>query len=71
MDLREGSGVSSFYMKVPCRNLVQPAQRSGGVTIPGGAQEVCRCGTEGCILVGSVGGRWMAGLGDLGSLFQH
>jgi len=24
-----------------------PAQGGGGVTVPGGVQEVCRCGTEG------------------------
>jgi len=25
----------------------QAAQGSGGVTVPGGVQEACRCGTEG------------------------
>jgi len=27
--------------------LAQPAQRGGGVTVPGGVQETRRCGTEG------------------------
>jgi len=49
---------------------------SGGVTIPGGAQELWRCGTEGCghtwdgliLVMGTVG--WAgAGLGDLSGLF--
>jgi len=31
------------------------AQGSGGVTVPGGVQETCRCGTEGHGLVGMVG----------------
>jgi len=28
--------------------LEQAAQGSGGVTVPGGAQEMCRCGTARC-----------------------
>ena len=35
--------------------LEQAAQGSGGVTVPGGVQETCRCGTEGCGLVNMVG----------------
>ena len=31
--------------------LAQAAQRSGGATVPGGAQEKGRCGTEGHGLV--------------------
>ena len=27
--------------------VAQAAQRSGGITAPGGAQELCRCGTVG------------------------
>jgi len=34
------------------------------------AQEILRCCTEGCGLVGSIGDRWMIGLDDLGDLFQ-
>jgi len=44
--------------------------RSGGVTIPGGVPETCRCGTWGHSLVGKVVGRWMLGLGDHVGLFQ-
>ena len=32
--------------------LAQAAQGGGGVTIPGGAQETCRCDTEGHGTVG-------------------
>ena len=35
-----------------------------GVTIPGGVQELWRCGTEGYALVGNIGGRWMVGQDD-------
>jgi len=35
--------------------LAQAAQGGGGVTIPGGVQEMWRCGTEGRGLVGMVG----------------
>ena len=28
--------------------MEQAAQGAGGVTVPGGFQEKCRCGTEGC-----------------------
>ena len=45
-------------------------QGGGGVIIPGGVQEMFRCGTEGHGLVGSIGGRWMVGLDDLGGLLQ-
>lgn len=46
------------------------AQGSGGVSVPGGVQELFRCGTEGCGLVGSTGGGWVVGLDDHGGLFQ-
>ena len=45
-------------------------QRVVRVTIPGGIQEMCRCGTKEHGLVGSVGGRWMFGLDDLRDLFE-
>lgn len=35
--------------------LARTAQGSDGVTIPGGAQERWRCGSEGCGLAGMVG----------------
>ena len=35
--------------------LEQVAQGGGEVTVPEGFQETCRCGTEGCGLVGMVG----------------
>ena len=53
------------------QTLEQAAQRGGGVTIPGGVQEMCGCCTGGYGLVGSIGGTWMVGLDDPRSLFQH
>jgi len=44
--------------------LTQAAQGGGGVTVPGDVQEMWRCGTEGCGLVGMVVGL------DLRGLFQ-
>ena len=35
--------------------MAQAAQGGGGVTIPGGVEEMCGCGTEGHHLVGMVG----------------
>ena len=52
------------------RALESAAQGGGGVTDPGGAQEMFRCCTEGHGLVGNIGGRWTVGLDDLGGLFQ-
>ena len=46
------------------------AQADGGVTVPGGVQEMFRCCSEGDGLVGNIGDRWMAGLDDLRDLFQ-
>ena len=40
---------------------------SGGVTVPGGVQELWRCGTEGR---GQWAWRGVAGVGDRGDLFQ-
>ena len=44
----------------------------GGVwaTVPGGVQEMCRCGTKEHGLVGSTGGRWMVELDNPRGLFQ-
>ena len=50
--------------------MAQAAQGGGGVTVPGGVQEPCGCGTEGH-------GQWarcdglLVGLNGLGRLFQH
>ena len=42
----------------------------GGVTVPGGVQEMFICCTEGHGLVRTIGDRWTAGLDDLGDLFR-
>jgi len=47
----------------------QAAQGGGGVTVPGGVQEPCRCGIEGRGQWHGGGGP-MIGLGDLRDLFQ-
>jgi len=46
--------------------LEQAAQGGGGVTISGGVQKKCRCGTSGYGLAG-VG--WTVGLDELRGLF--
>lgn len=38
--------------------LEEVAQEGGEVTIPGGVQKSCRCGTEGLVFVGMVGMGW-------------
>jgi len=38
--------------------------------VPGGVQEMCRCGTTECGQVRNIGGSWLVGLGDLRGLFQ-
>ena len=35
--------------------MAQAAQGGGGITVPGGVQELCRCGAEGTWLAGMVG----------------
>ena len=50
--------------------LKRAAQEGGGVTNPGGIQDMFRCCTEGCGLVGNIGDRWTVGLDDLRGLFQ-
>ena len=45
------------------REVVEPL-------VPGGVQEMCRCGTKQHDLVDNIGGRWTAGLGDLRGIFQ-
>ena len=46
------------------------AQGGGGVTIPGGVQEMFRCCTEGHALGGNTGGSWTVGQDDLRGPFQ-
>ena len=41
-----------------------------GVTVPGGAEETCRCGTERRGLLGNTGGKWMIELDYLRGFFQ-
>jgi len=41
------------------------AQEGGGVIAPGGARELCRCGTEGRELMSMVGGGWQCGCRSL------
>ena len=50
--------------------LGQAAQGGGGVTVPGGVQETCWCGTKERGLVGNMGHRWTAGLDNPRDLFQ-
>ena len=45
-------------------------EKGGEVAVPRGVQETFGCCTEGHSLVRSIGNRWMAGLDDLGGLFQ-
>ena len=56
-----------FFLGVNSEAVAQAAQGGGGVTIPGGVQELCRCGTEGHSGHGEDG--LMAGLGDLKGLY--
>ena len=53
-----------------CQALKWASQGGGGVIIPAGVQEMFRCCTEGCGLVGNIGVGWLVGLGDLRGLFQ-
>jgi len=50
--------------------VAQAAHGGGGVTVPGGVQEPCGCGTEGHSLEGNIDGRWMVALDDLRHVFQ-
>jgi len=38
----------NFFLDKSGEALAQAAQGGGGVTVPGGVQEMCVCGTEGC-----------------------
>jgi len=63
---RGGSGwiLRKTFQKERCCSGTA-AQGGGGVTVPGGVQELCRCGTE-----GRGDGRWMFGLSYLRGLSQ-
>jgi len=60
--------LEEFPLRKSGAAVAQAAHGGGGVTIPGGVQEPCVCGTEG--LEGNTGGRQTAGLDDLSGLFQ-
>jgi len=50
--------------------LEKAAQGGGGVTIPGGGQETCKCGTKEHGLLSNTVGAWMVGLDGLRGLSQ-
>ena len=63
----------TFLLRKSGEALEQAAQGSGGVSIPEGVQEMCRCGTKGQGLVGNmgnIGGSGTVGLDDPGGLSQ-
>ena len=77
MSVRKGgSGAARMRGTLPAlcsrasQALEQAAQGGGGVTVPGGVQTTCRCGTSGYGLVGTMvlGGWWDSN--DLTGLFQ-
>ena len=45
---RKKSLIGRYITAIIYKALAQVAQRSDGVTVPGGIQEPWRCGTEGC-----------------------
>ena len=60
-----------FHLRKSGEALAQAAQGGGGgVTIPGGVQELWRCGTEGHGLWHG-GGRFTVGLDELRGPFQY
>ena len=59
-----------FLLQKSGQALERTALGGGGVTVPGGVQEMFKCCTEGHGLVGNIGDRWTVGLGDLRGLFQ-
>ena len=56
-------------MEILFRKNANAAKGGGGVTVPGGVQEIWRCGTKERGLVSNGGGRWLVGLGSLRGLF--
>ena len=59
-----------FLLRKSGEALAQAAQGGGGVTVPGGVQELWRCGTEERGCDGSIGVRWTVGLDDLRGLIE-
>jgi len=60
-----------FYDSIKnVEELAQAAQGSAGVTITGGVQEMCRCGTEGCGWDPYCGDGFVVGLDDRNGPFQ-
>ena len=66
--LEEAQGRPYHSLQLPERE--HAAQGGSEVTTSGSIQEMCRCGTQGRGLVGSIAERWTAGLDDLRGLFQ-
>lgn len=65
--------VGCYEKLVLCENdqvLEWAAHAGGGITVPGGVQEMFSYFTEGHDLVGNIGDRWMVGLNNVGGLFQ-
>ena len=58
-----------FLLRKSDEAVTQAAQGSGGVTVPGGVQETCGCGTEGHDQWARCDGL-VLGLSDLKDLFQ-
>jgi len=48
----------NIFLRKNGEALEQAAQGGSGVTIPGGVQEMCRCGTADYGLVGTVADGW-------------
>lgn len=67
---REGSGWVLGKIYSPKEWSGAGMSCPGGVTIPEGVQETCRCGTKEHSSVGSIGGRWTVVMDDLRTLSQ-
>jgi len=50
----QGGYYKKFAFRKSAETLEQAVHRGGGVIIPGGVQEMCRCFSEGHGLVGTV-----------------
>lgn len=59
-----------FLLRRSGQTLEWAAQGSGGVTVPGDVQEVCRCDTEEHSVMDSISGKWTIGLDDLKGFVQ-
>ena len=63
-------GYKEKFLQESGETLAQATWGCGGVTIPGGVQEMCRYGTEGCRLVGMMGMGWQLDFMIFNGLFQ-